>query len=80
MAITWETVRAQFTVDDVQHMKNAFGDDWDLSNCNFVWTNRAEIWDAISNDRMPPGNPWPQDWKNNFEKWTNGSDPGCPTT
>ena len=46
MAITWETIRGQFTDDDVQHMKNAFGDDWDLSNCTFVWANRAEIWDA----------------------------------
>jgi hypothetical protein len=80
MAITWETIRGQFTDDDVQHMKNAFGDDWDLSNCAFVWANRAEIWGAIHGNRMPPNDPWPQTWKDNFQKWMNGSDPACPTT
>lgn len=78
MAITWETIRAQFTDDDIQHMKDRFGDDWDLSNCTFVWNNRAQIWDAVSNDRMPLGNPWPQPWKDNFQAWMSAADPGCP--
>ncbi|MGA7237024.1 MAG: hypothetical protein WBY44_15160 [Bryobacteraceae bacterium] len=80
MAVSWGTISAQFTVEDIQHMKDVFGDDWDLGNCTFVWTNRSEIWDAINDDRMPPGKPWSQEWKDNFNSWMSGADPGCPKT
>jgi hypothetical protein len=80
MTVTWDTIRGQFTVEDIQHMKNVFGDDWDLSNCTFVWTNRDEIWDAINDDRMPPDKPWTQLWKDNFKAWMSAADSGCPKT
>jgi hypothetical protein len=80
MAVTWDTIHGQFTVEDIQHMKDVFGDDWDLGNCNFVWTNRDEIWDAINDDRMPPGKPWSQLWKDNFKAWMTAADSGCPKT
>ena len=32
-AVTWRTIRNQFTDDDVNHMKDVFGEKFDLSNC-----------------------------------------------
>jgi hypothetical protein len=80
MAVTWDTIRQQFNDDDINHMKEVKGDAWDLGDCKAVWQYRKEIWSAVSNKRMPPNDPWPQEWLDNFEQWMKGLDPGCPTS
>jgi hypothetical protein len=58
--------------------EDVFGNDFDLSNCASVWKNKQSIWGAISGNRMPPNDPWPQAWKDNVEKWMNGFRSGLP--
>ena len=78
MAVSWETIRQQFNDDDINHMKEVKGDAWDLGDCKSVWANKEQIWSAVNNKRMPPNDPWPQEWIDNFKAWKDGPGPGCP--
>jgi len=69
--ITWDQIRQQFTDTDINHMKGATGGKLDLSNCQSVQQWAQQIYDQVSSGSMPPGNPWPQDWVNNFQQWMN---------
>ena len=69
--ITWDQIRQQFTDTDIAHMKQVTGGQLDLSNCQSVQQSAQQIYDQVSSGSMPPGNPWPQDWVDNFQQWMN---------
>lgn len=69
--ITWDQIRQQFTDTDINHMKGVTGGQLDLSNCQSVQQSAQQIYDQVSSGNMPPGNPWPQDWVDNFQQWMN---------
>jgi len=69
--ITWDQIRQQFTDTDIEHMKGVTGGQLDLSNCQSVQQSAQQIYDQVSSGNMPPGNPWPQDWVDNFQQWMN---------
>lgn len=69
--ITWDQIRQQFTDTDIAHMKQATGGQLDLSSCQSVQQWAQQIYDQVSSGSMPPGDPWPQDWVDNFQQWMN---------
>ena len=61
-------IRSLFRLLDREHMLDQF-DLWDLQS---VWTNRAQILDAVTGSRMPPsakGGPWPAEFVQLFQRW-----------
>ena len=58
-------IRPLFTPIDREHMNFMF----DLWSYDDVKQNASEIHDALSNQRMPPGAPWPQDQIDVFKAW-----------
>jgi len=61
-------IRPLFRLLDREHMLEQF-DLWDIQS---VWTNRAQILDAVSGSRMPPmpkGGPWPAEFSELFQRW-----------
>jgi hypothetical protein len=70
-SITWDQIRQQFTDTDIAHMKRATGGQLDLSNCQSVQQWAQRIYDQVSSGSMPPGDPWSQDWVDNFQQWMN---------
>jgi hypothetical protein len=72
----WNVISAYFTPTDVQHMLQVTQGGIDLSNCASVLANAQVIYQKVSTQQMPPGNPWPAAWINNFFSWMN-SNPTC---
>jgi hypothetical protein len=77
MAVTWDTLRQQFTDDDVAHMKQVTNGSLDLSNCQSVQQWASQIYQMVSSGEMPPGSPWSAAWVANFKDWM---DAGSPCT
>lgn len=73
----WNVISAYFTQTDIQHMLQVSQGGIDLSNCSSVLQNAQMIYQKVSTHQMPPGNPWPAAWINNFFAWMN-SNPTCP--
>jgi len=75
-AITWtNTIKGQFTQLDITHMKQVSGGSIDLSDYNSVKNNGDDIYGMVSSQSMPPGNPWSQQYINNFQTWMNAGYP-----
>jgi hypothetical protein len=73
MAITWkDPIRTYFRQDDIDHMKPL---EIDLSDYGSTRDNAVVIYQQVSNQSMPPDQPWSAEWINNFEAWI---DNGCP--
>lgn len=72
MAITWNnTIKQQFDSFDITHMKQITGNALKLDDYESVKTWAGQIWNQVNNGYMPPGNPWSQQWKSNFQTWMN---------
>ncbi|MEP4076598.1 hypothetical protein [Haloferula sp.] len=41
----------------------------DLDDCESTKTWASEIYERVAADNMPPGEPWPSEWKKNFATW-----------
>ena len=67
--ITWEQISQQFTDLDVAHMKDITGGALDLSDCESVHKWAQEIYNKVLDQEMPPGDPWSQEWIDNFKTW-----------
>lgn len=72
----WNVISTYFTSTDVQHMLQESQGSIDLSSCSSVLANAPAIYKMVSSKQMPPGNPWPPAWINNFYAWMN-SNPTC---
>ena len=66
MPVWKNDVEKLFTKIDIDHMKarGVF-----LDNYQFVKSNFPSILSKIENDTMPPGDPWPADWREKFKQW-----------
>jgi hypothetical protein len=72
--VTWTQIRSQFTEEDIEHMKKYTGGGLDLGDCASVQKWAQEVYARISvpsngKGGMPPGEPWPQEWIDNFKSW-----------
>ena len=66
-------IKPLFNEIDRNHMEFMF----DLGSFKDVKDNADDIYDAVSNGRMPPpsaGGPWPKDKVDLFKQWIDG---GC---
>ncbi len=63
-------IKPLFTERDKNHMEFMF----DLWSYKDVKDNADDILDSVSNGRMPPQGPWPQDKVDMFKQWIAG---GC---
>jgi len=74
MALSFDNdIKPLFTEKDRDHMAFMF----DLGSYSDVKDNADDIYDAVSNGRMPPasaGGPWPKDKVDLFKQWIDG---GC---
>jgi len=74
MALSFDNdIKPLFTEKDRDHMAFMF----DLGSYRDVKDNADDIYDAVSNGRMPPasaGGPWPKDKVDLFKQWIDG---GC---
>jgi hypothetical protein len=76
MVITWNnTIKAQFDDFSIDHMKQITGNALKLDDYESVKTWAGQIWTQVSNDYMPPGDPWTDDQKTNFKTWMDGGMP-----
>jgi hypothetical protein len=76
MPITWNnTIKQQFDQFSIDHMKQVTGNSLKLDDYESVKTWAGQIWDQVSNDYMPPGDPWTDDQKSNFSTWMNNGMP-----
>jgi hypothetical protein len=76
VAITWNnTIKQQFDDFSIDHMKQITGNALKLDDYQSVKTWAGQIWNQVSNDFMPPGDPWTQDQKNNFKAWMDNGMP-----
>jgi hypothetical protein len=76
MAITWNnTIKQQFKPFDINHMRQVTGGDIDLSSLASVKANADRIFEMVSTQQMPPGNPWSDELVQNFKAWM---DDGMP--
>jgi hypothetical protein len=74
--VTWtSTIKGQFRQLDIDHMKQVTGGSIDLSNYTSVRTNGSKIYDMVSHKRMPPGNPWNDQYIQSFQTWMNAGYP-----
>ena len=72
-APTWNNpIKGYFTPIDVDHMKQR---GLDLSSYTDVVANAEDIFNQVATGNMPPGDPWPQDWINNFGTWAENGFP-----
>lgn len=75
-SVTWtNTIKGQFTQLDVDHMKQVTGGSIDLGNYTSVKTNGVGIYRMVSRKRMPPGNPWSDQFIQNFNAWMSAGYP-----
>ena len=58
-------IKPLMTEKDRNHMEFMF----DLWSYGDVKDNAGDIYDAVSNGRMPPGAPWPKDNVDLFKQW-----------
>lgn len=72
----WNVIGAYFTPTDRQHMLQVSNGAIDLGSCSSVLANAQAIYGMVSAGNMPPGNPWPAAWINNFFSWMH-SNPSC---
>ena len=63
-------IKPLFTETDHNHMEFMLN----LWSYDDVKSNAAAILDSLSNQRMPPGAPWPADKVDLFKRWIDG---GC---
>ena len=64
---TWYAdIRYMFTATDDAHMGNQ---GLDLTSYDAVVASASGIFAQVSADNMPPGDPWPQAWKDTFLNW-----------
>lgn len=64
---TWYAdIRYMFTATDDAHMGNQ---GLDLTSYDAVVAIASGIYAQVSADNMPPGDPWPQAWKDTFLNW-----------
>jgi hypothetical protein len=76
MAITWtNTIKGQFNQFDIDHMKQITGNALKLDDYQTVRTWAGQIWVQVSNNYMPPGAPWSDIYKQNFQTWMNSGMP-----
>lgn len=76
MAITWtNTIKGQFTDVDIEHMKQITGNALKLDDYESVKVWAGQIWVQVNNDYMPPGDPWSDTYKSNFQTWMNSGMP-----
>jgi hypothetical protein len=76
MALTWnDSIKGQFTDFDISHMKQITGNALKLDDYESVRTWASQILDQVNSGSMPPGNPWSDTYKQNFQSWMNS---GCP--
>jgi hypothetical protein len=69
-SITWtNTIQGQFTQFDIDHMKQVSGGSLDLSSYASVKANGSGVYSMVSRKRMPPGNPWSDQFIQNFNAW-----------
>jgi hypothetical protein len=40
-----------------------------LADYDSVKVNGENIYTRVNDNSMPPGNPWIQEWKDNFKQW-----------
>jgi len=74
--ITWtDPIKGYFKPLDISHMKQVSGGSIDLSDYNSVKTNGSDIYNMVSTQAMPPGNPWSSQWVQNFQTWMNAGYP-----
>lgn len=76
--VTWATIRSYFQDSDITHMKNVTGGSLDLSDCESVQHWAKQIYVAVSNQVMPPNNPWTQEQIDNFKAWMDAG-AQCPS-
>jgi hypothetical protein len=67
--VTWDDIKGFFTDIDIDHMKGVTGNALDLSDCESVQHWAKQIYVAVSEGSMPPGNPWPADMVDKFKRW-----------
>jgi hypothetical protein len=73
--ITWNnTIKEYFRPYDIEHMLQV-QPQIDLGNYDSVKDNAVLIYQWVSTKRMPPGNPWIQEWIDNFKQWTEAGFP-----
>jgi hypothetical protein len=76
MAITWNnTIKQQFKPFDINHMRQVTGGDIDLSSFASVKANADRIFEMVSTQQMPPGNPWSDQLVQNFKTWMDAGFP-----
>ncbi len=75
-APTWDLIKTYFTPAEVTCMLNNSQGQIDLSSCASVVANAQNIYNHVATGAMPPGNPWPPEWVNNFYTWMNNN-PTC---
>ena len=64
--VSYETdIKPLMTEADHNHMEFMF----DLWSYKDVKDNADDIYDAVSNGRMPPGGPWSKDKVDLFKQW-----------
>ena len=76
--VSWATIRSYFQDVDIAHMKNVTGGSLDLADCESVQHWAKQIYVALSNQVMPPGNPWPQNQIDDFKTWMDAG-AKCPS-
>ena len=55
-----------FTPTDIDHMRTR---GVVLGSYEYVKTNFSLVLSRIEDNSMPPGNPWPPDWRTRFKEW-----------
>jgi hypothetical protein len=76
VAITWtNTIKGQFTDTDIEHMKQITGNALKLDDYDSVKVWAGQIWVQVDNGYMPPGEPWSDTYKSNFQTWMNSGMP-----
>lgn len=74
--VTWtNTIKNQFKTFDIDHMKQVSGGDIDLSDYASTKRNGDDIYYQVSKKKMPPGNPWSDQYIQNFKTWMDAGYP-----
>jgi len=76
--VTWETIHGYFQQVDKDHMLKVTGGSLDLNDCESVQHWAKQIYVALSNQVMPPNDPWPQNQIDDFKSWMDAG-AKCPS-
>ena len=74
-AVTWATIKGQFTQLDIDHMKQVTGGTLDLSSYASTKASGSDIYSMVGSGQMPPGHPWSPQYVANFKAWMDAGYP-----